>query len=185
MAILMARLVSHRRDRVDASADAGASLAEFALVIPLFLAMIWGLVTLVSIARARMQVAILAHAVMREAEAGIVEPAALTGLAKSYGRACGMGRAAVDSISVEVGDGGGGIEAGGAALFDRVARRAAGSTRIAVRARVPVPDGLRLLTGPLEAACSNVCVAGTWKQPWGMLKELVSLPDPRKEKKGQ
>ena len=81
--------------------EAGAALAEFALVVPLFLAMVWGIVTLVSIGRAQLEVAIVAHAVMREAEAGVVEPPDLTGLARAYGLACGMGRDAANSLTVQ------------------------------------------------------------------------------------
>ncbi len=144
--------------------------------------MLWGLVTLVVLARSRLQVAIVAHAVAREAQAGQLPPESLTALAKAYGRGCGMGRAAVDSLRVEVGSGAGGLGLGGAGLFGSVIGMASGWNRLTVRARVPVPDALRLLTGPAEFRSETTYVAGTWKAPWTLLNGLLKMPDPRAEK---
>jgi len=163
------------------AADAGQALTEFVLVVPLFLAMLWGLVTLISLARARLQVAIVAHAVAREAQAGVLDADALTSLAKSYGRGCGMSPAAADSLRVEVGNSVGGLGLGGTSMFGEVMELASGWVRLRVKARVQVPDALRLLTGPVELASETTCVIGTWKAPWALLGRLIRMPDPRAE----
>jgi hypothetical protein len=93
-----------------------------------------------------------------------------------------MGRAAVDSLRVEVGSGSGGLGLGGMSLFASVAEMASGFHRLTVRARVPVPDALALLTGPVEFRSETTCVVGTWKAPWTLLNGLLKMPDPRSEK---
>ncbi len=67
----------------------GVALLEFALCLPLFLAVIYGMWTLASLVRATYQVAVIEHAVMREAVAGTTKPATLTALARGYARAVG------------------------------------------------------------------------------------------------
>lgn len=174
----------HRRERSrHCSGDSGAALVELALVAPLFIAVVWGLVTLTALARSRLQVATVAHAVMREVQAGVSDTAELTRAARAYARACGMARADAGSIVVELGEGSAGLGLEATGAFAGVAKRASGWKRVSVRARVRVPDSLRLLTGPAELRCENVCVTDCWKAPWSLVSGIFRMPDPRREGK--
>jgi Flp pilus assembly protein TadG len=162
----------------------GAALVEFALVIPLFLSILWGLVTLVAIARARLQIAIVARAVVREAAAGVRDREPLTEVARVYARACGMDPSAVASLTAEARAGGVKLGVAGGKVFGWLVGVASWTQVVAVRARVRIPDSLRLLVGPVEIECANTCVVGTWKEPWAMLGRLIPLPGVSKKKEG-
>src|ERR1043166_1534568 len=79
-----------RLSRQEAAPQRGAALLEFALVAPLFLSVIYGIRGIVTLSRARQELAIIAHAVMREAEAGVTSEAVLTALANGYAKSMGM-----------------------------------------------------------------------------------------------
>lgn len=80
--------------------EAGAALLEFVLCLPLVLVVVYGLLTLTALIRAKYQVVLVAHAVMREAVTG-ADPQTLNALAKVYARAAGGPRLRHLWVSVE------------------------------------------------------------------------------------
>ena len=80
--------------------EEGAALLEFVFCLPLFLVVVYGLLSLTALVRGRYQVVLVAHAVMREAVTG-AEPEALNALARAYARAAGAYQLKHLSVSVE------------------------------------------------------------------------------------
>src|SRR6185369_17331439 len=89
-----------RRRRHPSRAEQGQSLLEFALILPLAVAIVLGLVGVASVGRARYQVALVAHGVMRDAAGGTVDPVALNASARSYAQAAGLSPRATVTVAV-------------------------------------------------------------------------------------
>ncbi len=164
---------SHRRG----PGQCGAALLEFALVAPLFLSLVYGLRGIVMLSRARYQLAVVAHAVMREAAAGVTSEPVLTALANGYAR--GIGLSLTDRVVVTV-ESAGMPSAPAAALpgpFQSLLAGASPGTRIRVTGMVPVG---RLLPGRWSAGFpvtySSVCLIGSWKSPGKMLARALVVP---------
>lgn len=144
-------------------------MIEFALSVPLFLFIIWGLVTMVSLSRAKLQVAMVAHAVMREAAGGQTDEDELGKLGKAYAKAIGMNEKTRDSMKVKVGSGlvptGGGVLSAVLPIPQRVT----------VEVSAKVPDSLRIFTGPVTLSCSHDVLTGTWKDPWKLIFKIFGV----------
>jgi len=126
--------------------ESGAAFMEFALALPLFIFTIWGFITVISLSRAKLQLAMVTHAVVREAAAGLTDSGRLTMLGRAYAEAVGMGKEVADTVH---------IKASGSLLV----------TNITVSVSPQIPDSLKMLTGGLVMTCTNDCVADTWKNP--------------------
>lgn len=166
-----------RRNR-QATAQRGVALLEFALVAPVFLALIYGIRGLATLSRARYDLAVVSHAVMREAESGVTSEAVLTALANGYVKALGL--RLTDHLIVTVEPAGMAVPGASAAGPVRsLLAAAAPGVRVRVSALVPVGAILpgRWSHGfPMQ--CSSVCLIGCWKSPMGMLKKVLSVPEP-------
>lgn len=177
----------------------GAALLELALAAPLFLVVIYGILSVSCLARGRYQLALITHGVMREAAGGQTEGYALSQCARRYAEAAGMGREAavvveVSPVSLSLGGAGpdmsprqsllGGIFPGiylgaqsGFQIAGIIGGRMGRAVRVTVRAAVPVGGLFRRIWPrgvPLES--SFVCLPGVWQSPLELVRELVPLP---------
>jgi Flp pilus assembly protein TadG len=154
----------HRRE---SSAQRGVALLEFALCLPLILSVIYGTWTLISISRAKLRLAGVAHAVMREAAAGTVDAQILTRLAKGYAKASGVPASWMIEATVDQGtDLPFNLMWIPNMALRYLAAEFTGGIRVGVRARVPVSGALRLIwPGGIPMECSSVCLYDTWHSP--------------------
>lgn len=161
------------------SPQAGAALLEFALVAPLFLAIIYGIRGIVTLSRARYELAVVSHAVMREAAAGVTEETTLTALANGYAKF--MGLRLTDRLVVTLEPAGMPSAAVVATPGPIRSLLANGVPGVRIRVSSLVPAGAILpgrWTRGFPMQCSSVCVIGSWKSPMAMLKKAVTVPDP-------
>ena len=161
--------------------ERGQALVEFVLLLPLALAILFGIVTVASLARARYQVALVAHGVMREAAGGMTGAADLNAAAQVYARAAGLSSRA--TLTVTVGAAAGAPAGAGGGLLARLGRVASPGTPVTVRALVPVsaplfrllPGGGWLAGGYLPVSCTSTCLIGTWKSPAAWIKDGLGV----------
>ena len=130
----------------------------------------WSLLTLVSVARVKMQTAMVMHALVREAAGGLTDEGKLRQLASGYAQVIGMPYSARQTMTVTVGcrwlnNGFGQFLAVVLPL----------PYRVSVSVAAPVPDAMRILTGPVRITCTNDIVVGTWKDPWNIVLKLFGL----------
>ena len=178
MAPVMKRL--HRSGR--RPGERGQALVEFVLLLPLALAFLFGIVTVASLARARYQVALVAHGVMREAAGGMTA-ADLNAAAQVYARAAGLSPRATLTVTVGAAAAGGAPAGTGGGLLARLGRVATPGTPVTVRALVPVsaplfrllPGGGWLVGGYLPVTCTSTCLIGTWKSPAAWIKDGLGV----------
>ena len=152
-----------RRGRCSERAQA---LVEFAVAVPVMLMlfqMTWAVVT---IAGFRLQAAVVAHAMMREAAAGTEDPRLLTVLANAYAKEVGMPRRAVITVTT-------GEEDAGAAFGGMLAGMFAG-TRVNVTAWMPATGPLKLFF-PLGVRVrhSSSVICDPWKSPMTRFKSML------------
>ncbi len=155
----------------------GAALLEVALVTPLFLTIVYGTWNLVALARARYQLAVVAHAIMREAAAGTTSATLLTGLANGYAKAIVLPATAHVVVTVE--SAGLPTVPGGTPVgpFRSLFAAATPGTRIKVAAVLPVGRPLRRIwSAGLPVAFESVCISGTWKAPFAALGRVLHIP---------
>jgi len=161
------------------STQSGAALLEFALVAPLFLAIIYGIRGIATLARARYELAVVSHAVMREAEAGVTEESTLTALANGYAKFMGLRLTERLVVTLEPA----GMPSAAAVATPGPIRSLMANVLPGVKIRVSslVPAAAILpgrWTRGFPMQCSAVCVTGCWKSPMAMLKKAVAVPDP-------
>ncbi len=161
---------------LSARGQRGAALLELALILPLFVAVIYGVWGVALAARARWQLATVAHAVMREVAAGTLDPWTLKGLAQSYAEA-DPGRFSALTVEVAPEDLGLGASGGLAGLV------ASWLSDLVTGVRVTVTASYRL-TGPLRRvfpegvhmSYSNTVLVDPWKYPIARLASVIGLP---------
>ncbi len=160
---------SRRRGR----GERGVALLEFALVAPVFFMLLWGIVALAALARARQQLDSVHHAVVRHAAGGEKRAVVLERYAKTYADAAGLRtpvRVTVKASSIGTGLGGllptGVGWVAGASAFAKEVRSELG-VRLPVisRLRGAIPDRITL-------ACSNKVVPDTWSNNFGITDRL-------------
>lgn len=165
-------MIRHSRTR-PARAESGAALLEFALVAPVFCMLLWGIVALAALARARSQLEMVAHAVVRHAAGGEKNAAKLERLATGYAAAAGLRapvRVTVKASGIQTGLGGAlpvglGWVAGASAFAKEV--------RCEARVRLPVISRLRgAIPDSLTLTCVNTVVPDTWSNNFGITKRL-------------
>ena len=156
----------------------GAAMLEFAICLPLILSVICGAWSLLSLLRTRQQVTMVAHAVMREAAAGVTDENVLTALAAVYGREIGMNPA----VPVRVSLGSGGLSA---VLLSRIPAgplrgifsAAAVGTQVRVSAIVPFSGFLgRLFPAGMPLESSVVLLIDPWKSPFSKIGNALKIP---------
>ena len=153
----------------------GNTLLELALCLPLFVAVISGITAVSQVLRARWQLATVAHALMREAAGGNGASAFLA--AKAYeqadpgrfdnlqGTASSLTRFPPGALGLL------GISNGLWLpwLMDFTRVEVSGTLRVRGILRHFLPDGIRM-------SYANVVMAGTWKNPYGMVYLACPLP---------
>ncbi len=149
-------------------------MLEFAITAPFFALLIVGTARIAQLAFIRYRLALVTHAVMREAAAGVTDARALTVLANAYARTGGLGEAVPLAVLVE--------RAAfaqpasmGAGMFRSLAQRFTPGSRIRVRCTVP----LRGLVGAvfphgLSMECAVVVMADPWKSPFRKLWQWMT-----------
>jgi len=158
------------------SGQRGAALLEFALVAPLFLTLIYGIRGIVTLTRARYELTVVAHAVMREAASGVTSEAVLTALANGYAKA--MGLRLTDRLVVTLEPAGPGSSAAATGPAGPLLAGIAPGVRIRVASLVPVGSLLPgRWTHGLPMSASSVCLIGCWKSPMTMLKAALHAPN--------
>lgn len=163
------RIALQKRER--GRGEAGTALTEFALCLPVITMVICGSWTIISLLGARYQMALIAHAVMREATGGVMNDDSLSVLAQGYARAMNARR--LERISVEIGSAGPPADAG--PLVAVIAHLVPASV-VRVRANVVVPGPLgRAWPDGMNLECSTVCLLDPWKDPLSILGDLMAL----------
>ena len=172
---------SHSRNWTPRRRDErGVALLEFALVIPLFFMMLWGIVALAALSRARQQLDVVHHAVVRHAAGGEKRSEMLERYAKSYADAAGLrSRVRVTVRASSIGTGLGGIlpvglgwVAGASAFAKEVRSETEIRLPVISRLRGAIPDRVTLV-------CINTVVPDTWSNNFGITERLfghVSWP---------
>lgn len=172
--------------RKDTAGQGGAALLEFVLVAPLFLSLIYGLRGIVTLSRARQELAIISHAVMREAESGVTNEAVLTGLANGYAKSMGMHLSDRLVVTLESAGLPSPVASGVPGPIGGLLASAAPGVRVKVTSLIPVGAILpgRWSHGfPMK--CSTVCLIGCWKSPVAMLKNVLPVPSAGTSGSGQ
>ncbi len=161
--------ILHNRIR---SRQRGTALLELALATPLFLAVIYGLFSITLLIRAQYQVAVVAHAIMREVAAGDVNAYTLSEKARAYAHEIGMDQDA--RFVVDTGT----AEAGGVSGLDGFGEKLGLGVRVNVSGIVPVGGLLKTVwpSGVLFR-CSTVCLPDSWKSPFAFLKAFIVIPE--------
>jgi len=146
-------------------------MIELALCLPLFLMTLYGIWGITGLLKAKYQMLLIHHAVMREAAGGIANPQALSILAEGYARSMGVKgleelRVSVKSVR---------LPQSYNPVSSLIASLARGS-RVRVAARMPVVGPMaRIWPDGITMECSSVCLIGTWKNPLSKLIELIAL----------
>ena len=146
---------------------AGQALVEFAVAVPVMLMLFHMTWAMVMISGFRLQVALVAHAMMREAAAGTEDPRLLTALANAYAKEVGIPRRAVITVTV-------GEEDAEAAFGGMLAGMFAG-TRVNVAAWMPATGPLKFFF-PLGVRVrhSSSVVSDPWKSPMSRFKNMLT-----------
>jgi len=149
---------------------------EFTLCLPLLISVIYGTWAIAGLAKARMRITAVAHAVTREAAAGLVDPAALAVLANGYARADGAdatggrGWERLDAgieVEAEPVDLPTGILPWSSFVYSGFIADSRKGTRVTVRTRVPAPPALRAFWPEgIVMECTNFCTNDPGKEPY-------------------
>lgn len=143
------------------------------MVVPVFFMLLWGIVALATLARARAQLDMVSHAIVRHAAGGEKKAAVLERYARNYAEACGLRtpvRVTVKASSIGTGLGGLlpvglGWVAGASAFAKEV--------RCETDCRLPVIARLRgAIPQTVTLTCVNKVVPDTWSNNFGITDRL-------------